>query len=149
METTKALLISNMLSEGMSKNLCPDKKFQKSPNAVYLGQDNDVDYPFKFVGGITYTLSYKKKGGVGGYPTYLGQSGGTSPMIGTTNPISFTPTETGNYRLALSDAGGISLNDITDIQVEQGSEATPYVPYGSLTKDFLETYLMTKLIGDC
>lgn len=108
----------------VGKNLCPDKVYQSSNLSVYIGQDNATDFPIKLIGGVTYTLSFVASANVNGI--YLREE---SEPSGTVISNQFTPTQTGNYRIALTSSGGISTGDLSNVMLNEGSTALPYEPY--------------------
>jgi hypothetical protein len=111
---------------GGGKNICPDKMYSSSGNAVYIGQDNGTDFPFALSGGQSYSVSFVCSKSLSIYLREENQSGGV--QIQNT----FTPSATGNYRIAFTNSGGISPSEITNVQVELGSTATPFAPYENI-----------------
>lgn len=114
---------------GGGKNKCPDKKVQGSSGTVYIGQDNTTDFPFSLVGGQQYTLSMVTSKS---FTVYLREENAQSgTAIGNSLPLTFTPSTSGNYRIALS-VSGLTPSDISNVQLESGTTATAYAPYSNI-----------------
>lgn len=115
---------------GGGKNICPDKAYQSTSTAIYIGQDNGTDFPFALTGGTQYTLSAVLPRACVVYIREENDQSGQN-MGGIGSSLTFTPSATGNYRIALTAAIGISTSEISKVQLELGSTATSWTPYSN------------------
>jgi len=129
---------------GSGKNLCPDKKYKSSSNALYVGQDNDTDFPFSLTGGTTYTLSFSNPNQytVNVYIREENTSSGTQVGTNVVGKCTFTPSTSGNYRIAITKTE-ILESDISNVQLELGSTVTTFMPYANICPitGYTECYL--------
>lgn len=115
------------------KNLLPNKTYQQNANTLRLGTDS-LDGTLTYPAG-TYTLSVKTE--KAGNLVYT-PSGGSSVSI-TTSTIdgkrvgTFTLTETTELFFHINLSGGITSEDVSDLQLEIGNYATSYDPYSATT----------------
>ncbi len=115
-------------ASGEGKNICPDILYQAAVGSVYLGGD---EYPFYLTAGETYTVSFTCAIATDIYIKKDTDSGGTKLTSGV-NHATFTAASTGYYRLAIFKTGGILASDISNPQLEVGSEVTSYTPYSNI-----------------
>lgn len=126
------------------KNLCPNKSYAVNNNSTQIGSDDADAYPFYFVGGTTYTVSYSatKK-----MKVYLKKDADQSGLLQgeSQTSVSFIPADSGWYRIVLNNANGYASANVTNIQIEVGSTATDYEAYSEQTAS-VENLLG---VGDC
>lgn len=117
------------------KNIVDDsiKRTNAAHTTITIGGGTDDYYLFLHPG--TYTLSCKFADGVH-YGALIKELDSSSVTIwstaGTSTQASFTISKGGLYRLWFyrsSGAGGVSVDNISDVQLEVGSTATEYEPY--------------------
>lgn len=111
---------------GAGKNKCPNKAYKANSYTLYVGQDDNTSFPFALVGGTTYTLSFVSE--LSPILIYLREENTAS---GTLVNNTFTPSASGNYRIAIS-IDGIDTTNVSNIQLELGSSATDYEPYSNI-----------------
>ena len=111
---------------GAGKNKCPNKAYKANSYTLYVGQDDNTSFPFALVGGTTYTLSFVSE--LSPILIYLREENTAS---GTLVNNTFTPSASGNYRIAIS-VDGIDTTNVSNIQLELGSSATDYEPYSNI-----------------
>lgn len=119
---------------GGGKNKCPDKKYQNNTQSVYIGQDNGTDFPLSLTD-TTYTLSFTlaQQMAIDVYIRKETDAGGTKIYSRNIENavVEVSPSVAGKYRLAIFRQGGISANDISNVQLELGSSATSFAPYSN------------------
>ena len=108
------------------KNLLQNKTAVRGGNSIYIGQSKENEYPVYLVSGGKYALSFDSD-----YSTtpflYIQQNGGSATSVGYGNPITFTASASGFYRMYIYSSGGITY--VKDFQLEVGEEATNYSDY--------------------
>ena len=121
------------------KNLCPNKSYAVNNNSTQIGSDDADAYPFYFVGGTTYTVSYSatKK-----MKVYLKKDADQSGLLQgeSQTSVSFIPADSGWYRIVLNNANGYASANVTNIQIEVGSTATDYEAYSEQTASVVNLF---------
>ena len=114
------------------KNLCPNKSYAVNSNSTQIGSDVADAYPFYFVGGTTYTVSYSATKKI---KVYLKKNTDQSGVLQgeSQTSVSFIPADSGWYRIVLNNATGYASANVTNIQIEVGSTATDYEAYTEQT----------------
>jgi hypothetical protein len=110
-------------------NLLPNVKAQNGNNYVMLGQTNPhtTSRDIYLTKG-TYTLSTTSS--KSGYSLFYCDNNGTSTRITSGGKVgTFDISADGYYAFYIYYSSGITADDIDTFQLEQGSSATPYVPY--------------------
>lgn len=121
------------------KNLCPNKSYAVNNNSTQIGSDDADAYPFYFVGGTTYTVSYSATKKIKVFLRKNTDQGGVLQGESQTS-VSFIPADSGWYRIVLNNANGYASSNVTNIQIEVGSTATDYEAYSEQTAS-VETLL--------
>ena len=114
------------------KNLCPNKSYAVNSNSTQIGSDDADAYPFYFVGGTTYTVSYSATKKMKVFLRKNTDQGGVLQGESQTS-VSFIPADSGWYRIVLNNSTGYASANVTNIQVEVGSTATDYEAYTEQT----------------
>ena len=105
------------------KNLLPNDKYQQTSTTVVLGQKN-ANYEIKLKAG-TYYVSLTSTKSVSLF--YRTSTGSSNVLIANYPYGSFTLSEDSDIRIwAYRGNDGVSVDDISDFQLELGSTATAY-----------------------
>ena len=118
------------------KNLLPNKTYQWSANNLILGDDSNQYGIFLQAG--TYNLSVTATKEVGLYfQRSTDQSGTTIISSGGSVGVrsgSFTLSESATVKFWAYIGSGVTSENISDIQLEVGNQATTYAPYSAESK---------------
>ena len=118
----------DFIRKGTGKNLISSVG-NKVGNTIYFnGSSSQTDYQFK---AGTYTLSFVDTNTI---QVYMGTSTTPSTKIGNNSPQTFTANEDFNIWLYRS---GITLEELSNVQLEKGNQATLFEPYGYKDKWYI------------
>lgn len=118
---------------GGGKNLLDGSKtYQSSNTIIRIGADDD-SYSLQFPAGqYTFSCSFLNDVHYGVFMQYEG--GSNTALItssSTTDTVTFTLGNT-PFRMWFYGSGGASIDNVTNIQLEQGTSATNYEPYSNI-----------------
>ena len=121
---------------GGGKNKSPNVYYKSGTQNIFVGQSDADSYPYNLTAGQTYTFSCTITGntGVNVFIREKNQQSGT--QIGSTSADSvvliFTPSVSGDFRMAFVCPSGNQGLEPTNLQLEEGLIATPYAPYENI-----------------
>ena len=118
------------------ENLLPNKKTQDTNNRVSIGDENkltDANYYNIFLKTGSYMFSFKRLNGKAYGLYYRQKTVDTNTTIltmsSTATSVAFTVAADDWYHFWIYNSGGVSPDDIYDMQLELGSTASAYKPY--------------------
>lgn len=124
--------VDKVLITDCSKNLCPNKTYERNAQNVRLGVDT-LDGRLKYKAG-TYTISLICPLSTSLFYSSNGVNTNiNATTIGTKRVATFTLSEDTELFFYAYNTSGLTSADISELQLEFGSTATDYEPYNGTT----------------